>query len=542
MHAIVQNVTEFWRTSARRQLLVIVAVLQIAVIAAIILHWPEQTTLQVAIAILVISFAAMLLTYLISKRSAKKMHSLLDAIKVFENTNYREPIPEGKDIEYNQLVAAFNLLADRFKAREEELFEQRDLLEEIVLERTRDLVREVREREATEKQVKLILDSAAEGIITADKIGTITSFNPAAEEMFGISAEEAIGQNLKILMPHDIARKHDGYLETYLRTGNAHIIGDNGREVTAQRSNGETFVAELAISEFRSGDTQFFTGIVRDMSIRKQAERELRDALERLQLTQNELVEAEKMASLGGLVAGVAHEINTPVGVGLTAITALEEKAKQFERRYQDGSMRRSDLDKFLESVEKTSTIVVGNLHRASELIRSFKKVAVDQSSEDAREFYLLNYIDDVLFSLHPQLKKTRIKVEVEGDRDLKVDSYPGPLAQIITNLVMNSILHAFNPLDEGLIKISASVDEEMVTLIFKDDGKGMREEVKSKVFEPFFTTARSGGGSGLGMHIVYNQITQTMGGTAKCISELGEGTQFVFTFPVVRGSRNEPK
>jgi len=540
MFALVENVTALWRSSARRQLLVVVAVLQLATIVGILLRWPEETIFQLGIAFLVMLFSFILFVSFANNRSAKKMQRLLDAITAFQNNNYRGPIPKGKDEGYNQLISAFNLLADRFKAREEELFEQRELLEEIVLERTRDLVREVRERDAAEKQVKLILDSAAEGIITADKKGKISSFNPAAEKMFGYSAEEAIGQNLKILMPKDTAYKHDGYLEAYLDTGDAQIIGDNGREVIAQRKNGENFFVELAISEFQSGDTQFFTGIVRDMTIRKKAERELRDALERLQRTQNELVEAEKMASLGGLVAGVAHEINTPVGVGLTAITSLEEKSKQFSRLYRDGNMKRSDLDKLLENIEKTNSIIVSNLNRASDLIRSFKKVAVDQSTEEARKFLLVDYIEDVLFSLHPQLKKTHIQVKLDGDRELAVDSFPGPLAQIVTNLVMNSIIHAFSPQDEGVITISMTLENEMVRLIFEDNGKGMPKEVQAKVFEPFFTTARGGGGSGLGMHIVFNQITQTMGGSVKCTSELGKGTRFILTFPQVRGSENE--
>jgi PAS domain S-box-containing protein len=447
--------------------------------------------------------------------------------------NYDLRIPITRLDELGGFAKAFNSLAERVKSREAELSDQREHLEEVVLERTRDLVKEVRERQSAEEQVSLILRSAVEGIITADPKGIIKSYNPGAERVFGYTAEEAIGQNLLILMPENHSKNHNEYIERYLETGDAHIMGVGGREVIARRKDGTVFQAELAISELKTRDAHFFTGIVRDITDRKDAEQKLRDTLDALQVTQIELVQAEKMASLGGLVAGIAHEINTPIGVGVTAVSHLQEKTREFEHLFEKAEMRKSDLTKFVVSAGKSTEIISANLHRASDLIKSFKQVAVDQSSEDTRSFNLLGYIDDVLISLHPKLKRTKHHVEVTGDRNLTIESYPGPVAQIVTNLVMNSLLHAYTDEDEGYIKITATVEDSTVRLIYSDDGRGMDSETASKVFEPFYTTRRGEGGSGLGMHIVYNQITQTLGGSVKCTSHKGQGATFEFTFPI---------
>lgn len=267
---------------------------------------------------------------------------------------------------------------------------------------------------------------------------------------------------------------------------------------------------------------------------------ELRATLDRLRQTQTDLIEAEKMASLGGLVAGIAHEINTPVGVGVTAISHLRSRTREVLAAIAGGTLKKKDLDAYMATADQSTEIIAANLTRASDLIRSFKQVAVDQSSLEVREVGLLDYADEVLLSLRPHLKRTSHTVVVEGDRDLRLATHPGALSQVLTNLVMNSLIHAYEPDGPpGTLRIAVERDGDRVVLTYSDDGKGMDEATRSRIFEPFFTTRRGDGGSGLGMHIVYNQVTGTLGGTIACDSEPGRGTRFVITLPCQREAQH---
>lgn len=259
---------------------------------------------------------------------------------------------------------------------------------------------------------------------------------------------------------------------------------------------------------------------------------ELQAAMSQLQDTQTQLVQTEKMASLGGLVAGVAHEINTPVGIGVTAASTLQARTDELRSLYSSGAMKRSDLDQFMGFAEQSASIIMSNLRRAADLVQSFKQVAVDQSSSERRVFELKAYVEEVLTSLRPRLKKSAHQVDVDIPEHLMIDSYPGALAQIITNLVTNALIHAFDDGEAGTLRIHARQQGDEVMLNFSDDGKGIPEENQAKIFDPFFTTKRGSGGSGLGMHIVYNLVTQMMGGSAKLVSAPGQGTEFKFRFP----------
>jgi two-component system, NtrC family, sensor kinase len=261
------------------------------------------------------------------------------------------------------------------------------------------------------------------------------------------------------------------------------------------------------------------------------ANKELEHTLRRLQEAQAQLVQNEKLASLGALVAGVAHEINTPIGVGVTAASTLQANTANLRTQYRDGALKRSDLDRFVTLAEECAQIILKNLQRAAELIQSFKQVAVDQSSGERRRFSLKAYLEEVLLSLRPKLKKTSHHVEVECPEGIVLDSYPGAIAQIVTNLVSNSLLHGFEGRDEGRITIRVTEERDWVTLRFRDDGRGIPREHLSRIYDPFFTTKRSTGGSGLGLHIVYNLVAQRLGGTIEATSE-GQGTEFVIRFP----------
>jgi signal transduction histidine kinase len=260
---------------------------------------------------------------------------------------------------------------------------------------------------------------------------------------------------------------------------------------------------------------------------------ELQSTLSQLEETQVQLLQAEKSAALSRLVAGVAHEINTPVGVAVTAVSHIEYVTTEVTKRYAGGTLKRSDLNEYLDNVQEAMQIVHTNLNRAANLIRSFKQVSVDQVSEVRRKFKIKEYLGEILLSLSSKLKNTGYSVEIECDDHLEMYGYPGVFAQVVTNLLMNSLMHAFEPGDNGEILIKAVKRGTQIIFSYRDNGKGMKEEVRKRIFEPFFTTNRSAGGTGLGLAIVYNIVTQQFGGTVECQSAPGQGVIFTFTLPV---------
>jgi signal transduction histidine kinase len=265
------------------------------------------------------------------------------------------------------------------------------------------------------------------------------------------------------------------------------------------------------------------------------ANQELSAALENLRQAQSQLVMSEKLAALGELVAGIAHEINTPVGVALSATSTMAEKNRVIRELFDRNEMKRSDLTGYLESNREGVEMSLINLHRASDLIRSFKMVAADQVSENRRSFNVRAYIGEILLSLRPKLKKTKHRVEVECDEDVVVESYPGAFSQILTNFIVNSLTHAFGEDQSGLIRIQVTVENQMLCLTYSDDGCGIPAEAQGRIFEPFYTTARAHGSTGLGLHIVFNIVTRTLGGTVTCCSAPGHGTTFQVRMPLTR-------
>ncbi len=263
----------------------------------------------------------------------------------------------------------------------------------------------------------------------------------------------------------------------------------------------------------------------------KSANSELRDTLDRLTLTQRQLLEAEKLASLGGLVAGIAHEINTPIGVSVTAASHLSEEAMRISNIIKSGTITKSELERFERAALEGSQLILRNLQRADRLIRSFKQVAVDQSTEDRRVVDLGACINEILTTLGPALKKTPHRVEVRCAQSVVCETAPGALYQIITNLVMNSLIHGFADGRAGLIEIEISRDDGSTTIEYLDNGMGMDEVATARIFDPFFTTRRGRGGSGLGMHIVYNLVTQVLGGTIVVDSTPGSGFRLCIRF-----------
>ena len=266
-----------------------------------------------------------------------------------------------------------------------------------------------------------------------------------------------------------------------------------------------------------------------DLEKRNQA---LTQALEDLRATQDELVRQEKLASLGGLVAGIAHEINTPLGICVTATSHVQGELKKWQRDYAAGAFDRARFEAMLAELEVAMRILEKNTRRGAELVQSFKQIAVDQSSGMRREFDLDEYLEEILLSLRPKLKQFAGTVTVDCPRHLRLDSYPGALSQVVTNLVMNALLHAFEARDAGTIAIKAEVAGDDVVLSVRDDGVGMPPADLNRFFDPFFTTRRGSGGTGLGAHIVFNLVTGVLGGAIQVRSEPGEGLNVTMRLP----------
>lgn len=261
----------------------------------------------------------------------------------------------------------------------------------------------------------------------------------------------------------------------------------------------------------------------------------LEQALNRLSSYQTQLVEREKMASLGELVAGVAHEINTPVGIAVTATTLLRGETQQVRALVENKQLSQRQFTHYLDAMEEGADIAWRNLERAAELIRSFKQVAVDQTSEEQRRFNLFDYCYEVINSLKPQLRRTRHRALLTGDRDIELLGRPGQIAQLLTNLVMNSLIHGFEEMEQGTINIELrrDADGNWVNLFYRDNGKGLSDEMLGKLFRPFFTTKRNAGGSGLGGQIIYNIVNHALHGDIEVSSPPGKGLHYHIRIPL---------
>jgi len=263
-----------------------------------------------------------------------------------------------------------------------------------------------------------------------------------------------------------------------------------------------------------------------------EAKQKAEEALTLQHTLQNELVQSEKLAALGGLVAGVAHEVNTPVGITLSAATHLSSETKKIGALYQAGELTEEELTEYFATAQQASQIMTINSRRAADLIHSFKQITADQAGGEMRNFDLADYLHEILLSVGPKLRKHNVTVRTDCPAGISLHGLPGALVQVLTNLIMNSLVHGYNEDQPGQIDISAHDTGGNIELIYHDDGKGIPLEFHHKIFDPFFTTARGKGGTGLGLHIVYNIVTQILHGGIKMKSEPGQGTTFILHFP----------
>ncbi|WP_124451002.1 PAS domain S-box protein [Paucibacter sp. KBW04] len=418
-------------------------------------------------------------------------------------------------------------------------------------------------------RLQAVLDAAMEfAIVATDLQGRITLFNLGAERMLGYEQVELLGRPVTVLhLPAELAQ-HAEHLsaeqgqdlqgfEALVAT--ARHQGSESRNWTFVRKDGSQLEVSLVLSSVRdpAGHDMGFLGIARDISQQRQAERalvtlnaeleqrvarrthELSDALQHLRSAQDDLLRSEKMAALGSLVAGVAHELNTPLGNCLTTASTLDERMRELRRSFEGGQMRRSELERFLDDGRTACGILLSSMGTANELVAHFKQVSVDQTSAQRRVFELSDVVADVLSVLRPRLRKSTVRTLEDIQLPRPIDGYPGPLGQLITNLLMNALLHAFpEPLDpdkEAQICLRAwPMDELHFGFSVSDNGQGMRAEVRRRAFDPFFTTKMGRGGTGLGLNIVYNISTGILGGQVELKSEPGQGAEFIFRLPYV--------
>ncbi|OAN49256.1 hypothetical protein A6A04_03840 [Paramagnetospirillum marisnigri] len=451
------------------------------------------------------------LVLLVARRIAVPIGHLAEVAETVRQTNdydLRAKWDSGDEI--GRLVGAFNTMLERLQAE--------GLRREELAARTR----------AAEAQRDLL--EAIPTPLTVSRLSdhSLLHANPSAALLLGLDGQYDAAEDH--LSPEDGERLFRQLsLQGAVNEFEAQVIGPNGVPFWALIS------ARLLVYQ---GEDALLTTIT-PISERKRMEQELlgakdraESALAELQQAQQSLIQAEKMASLGGLVAGVAHEINTPVGIGLTGASTLAAETERLRKLYGDQAMTEEDFLDYLNVAAETARLLLTNMNRAAELIHSFKQVAVDQTSAERRRFDLKTYIEEILNSLTPSLKKRRLRVEVSCPPRIEMNSYPGILSQVLTNLVMNALVHAYDEGQTGILAITVEDLGDDVALAFSDDGKGIPAENLPRIFDPFFTTRRSNGGSGLGLHIVFNVVTGSLNGQVDVASAPGRGTTFNLRFP----------
>jgi PAS domain S-box-containing protein len=390
------------------------------------------------------------------------------------------------------------------------------------------------------RMLQQVIDTVPAVINVKDKQLRYVLMNRYMAGIFGIEPADAIGRTTTDLMSRYGAKKTDENDRRVLEAGRG--LGFYEEEYLDSSGNLRQWLVNKLPLLDADGEIENIVTVALDIGERKRGELEMRKAkdaaeaaLRNLRETQNSLIEAEKLAALGRLVAGVAHEVNNPVGISLTVASSLERKTALFAAEVARGDLKRSSLSEFLETSRDASSQLVANLNRAAELITSFKQVAADRNYSDQRTFDLGDLTEQVVMSLRPGLRKHNLTLNVDCQPNLTMNSYPGPYGQVLTNLFLNAVAHAFPDGKQGAVDIQVRESgKDNVEIIFSDNGCGMSLDVRRRAFDPFFTTRRDKGGTGLGLHIVYSIVTNRLGGRLDLDSEPGGGTRIQIILPRV--------
>jgi PAS domain S-box-containing protein len=393
--------------------------------------------------------------------------------------------------------------------------------------------------------LKLIYDTAPIGLACLSPDCRYLQINQRLTEICGISVEDHLGRSVRDCVPA-LADSVEAIVRSIVETGEPVV----GIEVTGQRADQpeeRSWITYWHPLRAPSGEIVAVNVAAEEITARKRSEQEMRrareaaeQALANLRQTQASLVEAEKLAALGRMVAGVAHEINNPVGSSLTVASSLQHRCETFAAEVARGEVRRSRLNEFMEAVRRASAQLMSNLNRASDLVSSFKQVATDRGGIERRAFDLGELTSQVLIGLRPELRRRNLVLNLECQHGLPMDSLPGPYGLVLTNLVHNAIVHAFPDGRAGSIMLKATAfGVDNVEVIVSDDGCGMTSEVRRRAFDPFFTTRRREGATGLGLHIVHSMVVDQLEGRLSLISEPGRGTTVRLILP--RSARRDP-
>ncbi|SDG66360.1 MULTISPECIES: ATP-binding protein [unclassified Duganella] len=486
--------------------------------------------------IALIGFAlGVLMFYVFTRGIGHRLAALTGESKQMASGDYSKALPVHGDDEIAVFTHTLNAMSAALRERIAQLEQSQRRLSE------------------SEARFKTLFDMAPLPLTVSDRDGRIVAANRAVLHTFGPAAGNLVGKRSDEVSFWASTRERERIWEMYRDDGAVH--GAIAGVLLPDGSVGS--VAIWSSTLMLDGKPSIIWALL-DLTEELNAKRELKDlnvslesrvrdrsaalervntdlsaALETLQHTQHELLASEKMASLGSLVAGIAHELNTPIGNSLLASTALRDRVHDFERHVAAGALRRSELSAHLDEVRTASELIAGSLHKAAELISSFKQIAVDQTNDQRRQFDLLAAVQDSIATYMPRLRRVQCDVALRIPAGLLLDSYPGGLYQVLTNLLTNALTHAYEHRRDGRIDIRAELGaDDIIDLQFSDDGCGMTEDVQRHVFDPFFTTKMGQGGTGLGMNIVYNIVTGVLGGRIHLDSAPGVGTTIRLLIP----------
>lgn len=494
---------------------------------------PEYSRLvtQIALGFLSIILVGILLAPLWAARMLRPVKRLIDESKKIGQGEYSAIWREGVISELNELGETLTSMARKINRREQSLA-------------------------ASEKKLKEIFNHSPGPMLISryyDDEFRVDEVNDALEQLFKVKRQEIQGKSGKEIGWWMSVEDRQRFLEAFFTDG---LVKDF--EVWMKDTEGTPILCRLSAAHVLEDHTPLDIFIYQDITKThemqadlkalnldlekrvkertrelEKANRDLADTVHTLEIAKDELVQSEKLAALGGMVAGIAHELGTPVGNSKIAMTTLRDHLGSFHKQMETG-LRRSTLENFLEDIDTATDISTRNLEKANLLIMTFKQVAADRTSSQRRSFNLHEVIDEVLLTMHPTLKRSSVKVLTDVDITLNLDSYPGSLGQVVTNLINNALMHGFGEEEEGEIIIRAkSKDVRQLTISIEDNGKGMDEAILNRVFEPFFTTRLGSGGTGLGMHLIHNIITNILGGKVQVWSQPGEGTRVIVDIPL---------